>query len=298
MKRILSVDGGGIRGIVPCACLVELERQTGKLTRDLFDFVAGTSTGALLAAAVAVGIPASDILTIYTERSKEIFTGAWPDARMFQRGYRFDTANIAKVLRSVFGARADWTLNDCPIRVLITAVGVNRHPWYFVRDTAQNAGTTGKLSLVDCATASAAAPTYFAPWYVSPLSGSLVGWCFDGGTGVTGNPVYQACVEAFEFDDFSATDTRVVSLGTGYFPTTAVNPPSGFLDTLSWTVDTLLASPHSQQTEIVNRHYPGILSRHDWVLPKPIDMGDIASIPALLEVGRAAANSMDWKSLV
>ncbi|MBA3741050.1 MAG: patatin-like phospholipase family protein, partial [Chloroflexi bacterium] len=49
MRRILTIDGGGVRGIIPAVLLAELERQTGRLTRDGFDFVAGTSTGAVLA---------------------------------------------------------------------------------------------------------------------------------------------------------------------------------------------------------------------------------------------------------
>jgi patatin-like phospholipase/acyl hydrolase len=57
MRNILSIRGGGIRGIIPCCCLIELEKQMGGLTRDHIDMCAGTSTGALLTAAVAAGIP-------------------------------------------------------------------------------------------------------------------------------------------------------------------------------------------------------------------------------------------------
>ena len=66
MKNGLSINGGGIRGIIPCSVLVALEQQTGKLTREIFSYVAGTSTGALLAAGVAAGVPASELLTVYT----------------------------------------------------------------------------------------------------------------------------------------------------------------------------------------------------------------------------------------
>ena len=64
--------------------------------------------------------------------------------------------------------------------------------------------------------ASAAAPTYFKPWTVT-IGGQPTG-LVDGGVGVTGNPVYQACVEAFYYDTFDPADTLVVSLGTGFFP--------------------------------------------------------------------------------
>jgi len=58
MKNSLAICGGGIRGIIPCSVLAALEKQTGKLTNQFFDYVSGTSTGALLAAGIAVGIPA------------------------------------------------------------------------------------------------------------------------------------------------------------------------------------------------------------------------------------------------
>ncbi|HZY60057.1 MAG TPA: patatin-like phospholipase family protein, partial [Candidatus Binataceae bacterium] len=74
MRYVLSIRGGGIRGIIPCCCLVKLEEQLGGLTRDHFQLCAGTSTGALLAAAIAAGIPARDLLKVYTDQSKEIFT--------------------------------------------------------------------------------------------------------------------------------------------------------------------------------------------------------------------------------
>jgi hypothetical protein len=105
-------------------------------------------------------------------------------------------------------------------------------------------------------------------------------------------------VEAFCYDDFSPADTRVVSLGTGYFPHMAVNPPGGLLATLSWTIDTILAAPEDQQTEIVERHYPGILRRYDWRLPSAVDMADASSIPALIQLGQSVATQMDWKQIL
>src|SRR5919205_1551196 len=74
-RYLLSIDGGGIRGIIPAVALVKLESTTGRLTRDIFSFVAGTSTGAIIAAAVAAGIPAPRILNLYLNRSREVFTG-------------------------------------------------------------------------------------------------------------------------------------------------------------------------------------------------------------------------------
>jgi len=294
VRRILSIDGGGIRGIIPACTLVALEKATGRLTRDSFEFAAGTSTGALIAAAVAVGLPATQILKVYTDRSKEIFTPGPPFSSMKRliKGYMYDPANIQKVISSEFGAAANWTLNNSPIRLLITARGVDHHEWYFVRDNPNNRQTTGKLGLVDCAVASAAAPTYFGPWTVPGI-----GVCVDGGVGVTGNPVYQACVEAFAYDDFAPADTRVISLGTGtYKPDGAT--PSGLLGWLKWTIGALLDAPEEQQPQLVERQWPGVMKRFDWELPNEIDMADTDSIDTLVGIGQKAAAGMDWNSIL
>src|SRR5512143_2388279 len=71
--HLLSIDSGGLRGIIPAIALVKLEQTTGKLTRDIFSFVAGTSTGAIIAAAAAAGVPATRILELYVDRAREIF---------------------------------------------------------------------------------------------------------------------------------------------------------------------------------------------------------------------------------
>jgi uncharacterized protein len=73
MRRILTIDGGGVRGIIPAVLLAELESRTGRLTRDVFDFVGGTSTGAVLAAGIAAGIPAERLVSLYAERSAHLF---------------------------------------------------------------------------------------------------------------------------------------------------------------------------------------------------------------------------------
>ena len=64
-RYLLSIDSGGIRGIIPAVALVKLENTTGTLTRDIFSFVAGTSTGAIIATAIAAGIPVARILDLY-----------------------------------------------------------------------------------------------------------------------------------------------------------------------------------------------------------------------------------------
>ena len=119
----------------------------------------------------------------------------------------------------------------------------------------------------------------------------------DGGVGVTGNPVYEACVEAFYFDDFDPANTRVVSLGTGFYPTGSL-VPSGLVGWLNWTVTTLLDAPEDQQTELVDRHWPGIMQRFDWQMPQAVDLADTGNIDFLVEFGSKVAAQMDWKKIL
>ena len=219
MKNTLSINGGGIRGIIPGSVLAALEQQTGKLTRELFSYVSGTSTGALLAAGVAAGIPASELLTVYTTRVQEMFSRprAWlrtPSGS--PTGSCTIPRRLRDVLAGVFGGAAQWTMNDCPIGICIPATAMNGHNWYFVRDGARNARTTGAVQLIDAAVARPARrPT--STTGRSPCKAQALAF-FDGGTGGLANPSYQACVEMFEYDTFAPAETRLVSLGTGFYP--------------------------------------------------------------------------------
>jgi patatin-like phospholipase/acyl hydrolase len=297
MKNTLSINGGGIRGIIPCSVLAALEQQTGKLTRDLFSYVSGTSTGALLAAGVAAGIPASQLLTVYTTQSKNVFTptGVFADAKRIAEGFMYDPRRLRDVLAGVFGAAAQWSMNDCPIGICIPATAMNGHNWYFVRDTARNARTTGAVKLIEAAVASASAPTYFDHWPLTVQGQALA--FFDGGTGGLANPSYQACVEMFEYDTFAPSETRLVSLGTGFYPGSNT-PPRGLIGVVSWATGTLVDSSEDWVDRAVERQWPGVKRKFDWQLPSDIAMDNLAAIPELLNVGKAAAASVDWQEVL
>jgi uncharacterized protein len=296
-KFLLSIDGGGIRGIIPAMALQKLEELTCKPARETFSFVAGTSTGALLASAIAAGLPASKMVNIYLRRIQDIFTPAtpWNDILMASRGHKYEAANLHKVLVEEFGAAANWTLNDCPIDILLPATRVeDAKTAYFVRDSAQNASKTGKLKLLDCATASAAAPTYFDPWPITPGPGRMV----DGGVGTSGNPVYQTCVEAFYYSSgYVPAETTVISFGTGSF--VRKQDPHLVTEWLSWVLDALLHSPEEQQTALVARHYPEtIFYRLDPALTANIEMDAIGRIGELEAMGKEFAARVDWEAML
>jgi patatin-like phospholipase/acyl hydrolase len=297
-RRILAIDGGGIRGLIPAALLASLERATGAPAKSHFDFLAGTSTGAILAAAVAADFSGDRLVALYRTRGPQLFRKI-PVLTLLRRivvGHMYDVAQLRSIIAEELGERASWRVNDVPADVMLTAKGLDDgHQWYFVKDRpGREPGRTGGLPLVDCVTASAAAPTYFAPLSVQSL-GPLV----DGGVGVAGNPTYQASVEAFEYtDDYRPEETIVVSLGTGRFLDR--RRPTWLWSWLEWVLSELLRSPGEQQTELVRRHYPATrFYRIDVRLPRdfPLDATG-PDIEELLAIGEALAATVDWPAIL
>lgn len=303
-RYLLSIDSGGIRGIIPAMALVKLEKTTGTLTRDTFSFVAGTSTGAILAAAIAAGVPATRILDFYVNRTKEIFNGSPLNyVKMIFSGSRYSTQKLHDLITEAVGPAVSWKLNDSPVDILLTAKRISDGmPWYFVRDNPRNSGCTGRLGIVDCATASAAAPTYFQPW-IMPEELTLdpcepVGKLVDGAVGVTGNPVYQACIEAFEYTPgYTPAETLTVSLGTGRFKRR--REPRWIGAWLEWVLAELLESPGEQQTEFTSKHFPEMtFYRIDMELHENIGLDDSRKIGRLIEYGESLAEMIDWKAIL
>jgi len=317
-RYLLSIDGGGIRGIIPAVALAKLEATTGRPARETFSFAAGTSTGAIIAAAIAAGIPATRMVQLYTDRAPEVFTGP-PLLNTLQRvitGSMYSTQKLHQVISEELGPEArGWSLNDSPIDLLITAKGVpNGKAWYFVKNNPDNTGRTGSLGLADCTTGSAAAPTYFQPWTIKeppgrPSEPERVGAVVDGGVGVAGNPVYQACVEAFYYTDdangYIPGETTTVSMGTGR----SIVPkrrPTWIWSWLQWILGELLESPGEQQTEIAWRHFVEdkgedqkmTFYRIDTKLKEDIALDDVGSIGRLREYGERLAERIDWGKIL
>ncbi len=304
-RYLLSIDGGGIRGIIPAMALAELERVTGRRARDIFSFVAGTSTGAIIAAAIAAGVPAKHICDLYINRAKEVFTRRpWNILKRIAFGSMYSTQKLNDLIAEEIDPSRELRLNNSPIDLLITAKRIpDGMPWYFVRDNPRNTGSVGKLRLIDCVTASAAAPTYFEPWKIDdeirgPSGKERVGELVDGGVGVTGNPVYQACIEAFDYTEgYSPKETITVSLGTGRH--ISKQRPSGIWQWLQWVLGQLLESPGEQQTEITQRQFPMMtFYRLDVDLGEDIALDDVGSIEKLRKLGESFAQSLDWESIL
>jgi patatin-like phospholipase/acyl hydrolase len=292
---LLSIDGGGIRGVIPLCALVELEAQLRKPAREVFAFMSGTSTGAIICAGLAAGLSAERILEIYSELGDEVF-------KLDLLGFISSLGSFkyrSKPLHDrIVAAIGDPMLNELPVDIMLPAMRVrDGRPFYFVKDCDGNNRSTGRLRLADCVTASAAAPTFFDAWDVPG-----VGQCIDGGVTIAGNPAYQTCVEAFEYGPrgkYLPSNSTVVALGTGYYPTRAT--PSNLIAWVRYIVGQLLDEPSEQQTQLVQRHYGAQgaqIIRWNPELPREIAMDDVRAIPELKRIGQDASAALDWAKIV
>lgn len=215
MKKILSIDGGGIRGIIPALVLAEIEEKTGQSIAESFDLIAGTSTGGILAMGLAKGSPdgkpqytAKDLVEIYRSRGKEIFP------RSFWRGVSsvaglvdpvYSSEGIEKVLHEYF---EDERLDSALTNVLITAYDIVKRKPLFLKSWRDEYGS---VKMRHAARATSAAPTYFKPANI-PVGEELRG-VVDGGVFIN-SPSVSAFAEAkrmFPDED----EFLLLSLGSG-----------------------------------------------------------------------------------
>lgn len=220
--RILSCDGGGIRGLLSAVWLSRLEKKLGTPLRDHFDLIAGTSTGSILACAVSLGIPADDIVQMYMTRSREVFPPF--EARIWERvqrtftdglsAPRYDGKGLEKVLKEVFGKREFGELTVRPTLV-VSYNAFDRQAIVF----KNNREAYAHLPVWEVVRASCAAPVYF-PAHVMTLNRAQIP-LIDGGV-VANNPTACAVAEAIRVvrerygkGKYTLEDFVVASFGTG-----------------------------------------------------------------------------------
>lgn len=219
--RILSIDGGGIKGIIPAGLLAEIERRTGKATSSLFDLVAGTSTGGILALALvkpsletdSLVHSAASMVGFYQRLGPAIFSKPLSHVIESVDGLlesRYPDAPIENALQDFFG---EMPLSQALTPVFVPSYDLNgRAPFFFRSERAkQNSSFDFPMHVV--ARSTSAAPTYFPPKSVSCAGTNQNYVLIDGGV-FANNPSACALVEArVQFP--KATEFTLVSLGTG-----------------------------------------------------------------------------------
>jgi len=179
--RILSVDGGGIRGLYAAVLLDRLTLEVPTLV-DRVDLVAGTSTGGIIALGLAHGLAPADLVALYRDRAKEIFDDSWLDDLKDLGGLTgadYDNENLKKLLGEIFGKRT--TLKQLKKRVLVPTFDLDNEspapgkrmwkPKFFHNYPGPD--SDGEELVVDVALRTSAAPTYF-PTYQGYIDGAVV----------------------------------------------------------------------------------------------------------------------------
>ncbi len=216
--RILSVDGGGIRGIIPAVVLREIEKITKQSISALFDLMAGTSTGGIIACGLATpgasGGPryaARDMARFYEKKGPEIFHLS-PLRRLFTLGgwaeEKYPAHAIERELMRFFGITS---LSETLTPLLIPAYEIERRFPFFFKSHRAVSDAAYDYPLWQAARATSAAPAYFEPAKVTSRTGRSYA-LIDGGV-FANNPALCAFVEARAF--FEAGEIVLVSLGTG-----------------------------------------------------------------------------------
>lgn len=213
MFRILSLDGGGIKGAFTASVLAALEEDTGLAVADHFDLITGTSTGGILAIGLGLGLPARDILDFYSEKGGVIFPGTSLVQRasgMFRRVFepKHSHAVLRAALTDIFRERK-FGESKCRLAIpAYDAIGGR----IFVLKTAHHERLRYDINAkaVDVVLATSAAPTYFA---AAPFPSHQDASYVDGGVWAN-NPVMVGMTEAVAFLNVPLEQIDVLSIGT------------------------------------------------------------------------------------
>ena len=215
--RIISIDGGGIRGLIPATVLATIERLAGRPIGQLCDLVAGTSTGGIIAAAIGAGIPMDSVRRLYRKQGPQIFSKGLGKQLSSLGGLtdeKYSPDGLERSLQELFGERK---LSEASPEILITSCDLAGQPLFFKSRKARQNPVYDYL-LRDVCRATSAAPTFFPPAEVMDLGRNLTLNLLDGGLAAN-NPAMCAITEALRQHMAPLDAVTVLSLGTGFSPT-------------------------------------------------------------------------------
>jgi predicted acylesterase/phospholipase RssA len=209
--RILSIDGGGIKGVFPASLLAAVEKALAGPVGSYFDLIAGTSTGGIIALGLGLGFRAAELLEFYETLGPQVFGGN--RAKLWLRHWglsKYDSAPLRRALEGKFGTRR---IGDSLTRLVIPSMNVETGKVYIYKTAHHpHLETDYRVPAVEAAMATASAPTYF-PTHLSSSGVPLI----DGGVWAN-NPVGMAVVEAVGVLGWPRDQLRVLSVGCTVTP--------------------------------------------------------------------------------
>ncbi|MEO0493503.1 MAG: patatin-like phospholipase family protein [Actinomycetota bacterium] len=282
-KRILSLDGGGIRGTVTIAYLERIEallrERTGRpdlVLADYFDLIGGTSTGSILAAGLATGREVADVRDLYFELGPAVFAAKSGIRDKLAARYSADVLE-----RELLAGLGDLTLGDPEVRTGLCIVAKRADTWSVWplhnhpdgRYGAENA----QILLRDATRASTAAPTFFTPVGIELADGEQAAFV-DGAVSTATNPALQllvvATADGYGFRWPATPDELLlVSIGTGRWEVS--RSPEQVLSSKLWDWATEVPNMLMQDTNDTNQLVLQFLGRSP--APRTIDseVGDL-----------------------
>ncbi|MHB8626931.1 MAG: patatin-like phospholipase family protein [Aggregatilineales bacterium] len=231
----LAIDGGGIRGLIVARALVALEQELGGgplIEHPQIKILAGTSTGAIITAGIAIGMKAADIANLYTTLGQKVFPPVAPSwlptglqdgekalKLLFQPSLYPNSEIIALLRQTIEDATGnpDLTLHELNVRLgpekvlICTVVNIIERQTHFLKSYKSK---YGEWKLWEAVLASSSAPLALPVFFHADPTGKPA-YYTDGGVGSYGNPGYVAGHEAIEFRGYPAQEVSVLSFGTG-----------------------------------------------------------------------------------
>ncbi len=203
---ILAIDGGGYRGVYSAYILKRIAEEFGQDWLKKFGLIAGTSTGAIIAAALASGLPASKIVNFYKDHGKEIFK----KRSLFGFGVmnsKYSNEYFKKVLKDVFGE--DRKLGQIEMPLILPSTDIGNGIVHVLKSSYDKGFVRDNNRLVyEAVLASCSAPTYFDPYRMDKYL------LADGGLWAN-NPSLVAAIDAKRRLGQSLDKLKILSIGTG-----------------------------------------------------------------------------------
>jgi uncharacterized protein len=292
-RKILSLDGGGIRGVLSLGILLELETQLKEALEkddsfrlsDYFDYIGGTSTGAIIATGLSIGMSVSELIAFYEERGEAMFDSAFLLKKV---KYFYNDGPLLAELKKTFGD-GNIDLRSGKFKSLLLVVTMNRStdsPWaisnnpFAKYNDAERPDCNLKMPLYQLVRASTAAPVYFRPetlqWDSNDPEKTFI--FVDGGVTPYNNPAFlmyrMATQKAYNLNwGTGENKLLIVSVGTGSAPDPGSY--SNILDTLKELPNNLMYTMQVDQD--INCRTVGRC-----IFGAPIDreMGDLVPLDA------------------
>ena len=284
--RILSIDGGGIRGVFPAHILHCIQERLSINVYEYFDMIAGTSTGSIIAAGVSTGVPVDKIVEMYKEHGAGIFSkkrSLLPGEKLkkFQPMFEsiYDAQYLESVLAEVF---QDKRLGDIKKPLLLPSTDIGNGCVHVLKSGYSSDFTRDNNVLVkDAVLASCSAPTYFDP---HRLNEYLLA---DGGLWAN-NPALAALIDAQKRLGIAQDDIQILSIGTGHSKTTYGTNASrkwGLIN--GWKHKEFISFVLSLQSQSAHNYLslmlrPGQIKRIDFESDLPLPMDDVSILDDLI----------------